>query len=117
MVIRCNIQDNVVIHGLKLEPHEKCSVYIGDNVSIAHQALVHGPASIGDKTFIGFQAMVCSAKVGKDCVIEIGARVVNCSIPDGRYVPAGQVIDLRRKQIICRVSPRVTSLNTLMIMW
>ena len=59
-----NVQDNVVIHGLK-----GSRVVIGRRVSLAHGAIVHGPAEIGDNTFVGFQALVFKAKIGKSCVI------------------------------------------------
>lgn len=92
-----NIQDGVVIHGLKNKPGEPHSIVIGNNVSVAHQALIHGPAYVGDNTFIGFQALVFSATVGKNCVIEPAAKVMNCIVADGKYVPAGQLIDSQEK--------------------
>ena len=92
-----NIQDGAVIHGLKNKPNETYSVVIGSNVSVAHQALVHGPAYVGDNSFVGFQALVFKAVVGKGCVLEPGAKVMNCHVPDGRYVPANQVVDTQEK--------------------
>ncbi|MEW5819553.1 MAG: DapH/DapD/GlmU-related protein [Cyanobacteriota bacterium] len=92
-----NIQDGVVIHGLKNKPGQPYSVAIGNNVSVGHQALIHGPAHIGDNTFIGFQAAVFNANVGKNCVLEMGVKVTDCHIPDGRYVPVGMVVDTQEK--------------------
>jgi carbonic anhydrase/acetyltransferase-like protein (isoleucine patch superfamily) len=67
-------------------------LYISDRVSLAHQSQVHGPASIGCDTFIGMQALVFRATVGKNCVIEPKALVMGVNVPDGRYVPAGALI-------------------------
>ena len=57
-----NIQEGVVIHGLKDKYVDqngyKASEYIGDNVSLAHQAQVHGPAKVGNNVFIGMQSFV-----------------------------------------------------------
>lgn len=92
-----NIQDGAVVHGLKNKPNEQYSVVIGNNVSVAHQACVHGPAYVNDHTFVGFQALVFKAVVGKNCVIEPGAKVMNCNVPDNRYVPAGQIVDSQEK--------------------
>jgi acetyltransferase-like isoleucine patch superfamily enzyme len=50
------------------------AVYIGRRVSLAHQALVHGPAHIDDNVFVGMQAMVFKAQLGEGVVIEPGAR-------------------------------------------
>lgn len=101
----CNIQDGVVIHALETEKDGKpvkenlvekdgkaFAVYIGKDVSLAHQAQVHGPALIEDNVFIGMQAFVFKSRVGSGSVLEPGARVIGVTIPPGRYVPAGQVV-------------------------
>lgn len=92
-----NIQDGVVLHALK-EKHvevagERWAIYVGRNVSMAHDALVHGPCYVGDDTFIGFKAVVHDAVVGSRCFIGIGAVVVGVTVPDGRFVPHGSIID------------------------
>ncbi len=91
-----NVQDGVVIHGLKdrhvLVGGEKWSVYVGRGVSIAHDALVHGPCFVGDHTFIGFKAVVHDSIVGSRCFIGIGAVVVGVEIPDGKFVPHGAIV-------------------------
>ncbi len=69
------------------------AVYIGKRVSIAHQSLVHGPAYVGDDTFIGMQSQIFNAKVGKNVAIGVKSLITNgVSIPDDRYVPPGSVI-------------------------
>lgn len=92
-----NIQDGVVIHALKDKKvqvaGEDWAVYVGRNVSIAHDALVHGPCYIGDDSFVGFKAVVHDAIVGAHCYIGIGAVVVGVEIPDGRFVPHGRIVD------------------------
>lgn len=113
-----NVQDGVVLHGLETEedglPIEKnqvtvdgkqYSVYVGKRVSMAHQSQVHGPAKVGDDTFIGMQALVFKAEVGAGCVIEPGAKVVGVKIASGRYVPAGMVVN---KQDIADNLPKIT---------
>lgn len=101
-----NVQDGVVLHALETideegEPVEKnlvevdgkkYAVYIGERVSLAHQSQVHGPASVGNDTFIGMQAFVFKSKVGNNCVLEPTSAVISVTVPDGRYVPAGTVV-------------------------
>lgn len=101
-----NVQDGVVLHALETEDNgepveknlveyggKKYAVYVGKHVSLAHQAQVHGPALVDDGTFVGMQALVFKAQVGKNCVIEPGAKLLNgVKVPDGRYVPAGTVV-------------------------
>lgn len=100
-----NVQDGAVIHALEtfddghvIEENvvrvrgRPYAVHVGENVSIAHQAQVHGPASIGDNTFVGMQALVFRAQVGENCVLEPRALVMGARILAGRYVPAGTVV-------------------------
>lgn len=101
-----NVQDGVVIHamethdaqGMEIEGRlieadgKKYSVYVGERISLAHQSQIHGPASIGDDTFIAMQALVFNASVGNNCVLEPKSGVVGASVPDNRYIPAGVVI-------------------------
>ena len=92
-----NIQDGVVMHALKdkrvMVAGEPWAIYVGKNVSIAHDALVHGPCYIGDDTFVGFKAVVHDSVVGSHCFIGHGAIVVGVEIPDGRFVPNGRIVD------------------------
>lgn len=100
-----NVQDGVVIHALEthtcrqpLEPifwggdGECLGVCIGDRVSLAQQCQIHGPALVGDDTFIGLRALIFRAIVGRKCVIEPRALVMGVTIDDGRYIPAGALI-------------------------
>lgn len=100
-----NVQDGVVIHGLETMEEgkeiaknqvevggKKYSVYVGDRVSMAHQSQVHGPALVGNDTFVGMQALIFKATVGDGVVIEPGAKIIGVKIASGRYVPTGSVI-------------------------
>ncbi len=100
-----NVQDGVILHALETWSHgapveknlvtvndRKYAIYIGDRVSMAHQCQVHGPAAVGDDTFVGMQSLVFKAEVGQGCVIEPQCLVLGVKIADGRYVPAGSVI-------------------------
>jgi carbonic anhydrase/acetyltransferase-like protein (isoleucine patch superfamily) len=100
-----NVQDGVVIHALETYDHghvidanlvtvkgRRYAVFVGNDVSIAHQAQVHGPAYVGDNTFVGMQALVFRAHIGENCVLEPRALVMGVRVPPGRYVPAGQVV-------------------------
>jgi carbon dioxide concentrating mechanism protein CcmM len=92
-----NIQDGVVIHGLEQgrvtgDDGEEYSVWIGDNASITHMALIHGPAYVGDGCFIGFRSTVFNARVGAGCIVMMHALIQDVEIPAGKYVPSGAII-------------------------
>ena len=97
-----NLQDGVIFHGLLDRGisigDKRYSIYIGDEVSIAHGTLVHGPCFIGDKVFVGFNAIVYNAIVGKGSFISHTAVVTNgVIIPANRFVPPGAHIDTQKK--------------------
>ncbi len=93
-----NIQDGVVIHGLEDgrvmgDDKKAYSVWIGQNTSITHLCLIHGPAYIGDDCFIGFRSTVFNARIGHGCIIMMHALVQDVEIPPGKYIPSGAVIN------------------------
>lgn len=92
-----NIQDGVVIHGLEQgrvvgADQKQYSVWVGDNTSITHMALIHGPAYIGNNCFIGFRSTVFNARIGDGCIVMMHALVQDVEIPPNRYVPSGAII-------------------------
>jgi carbonic anhydrase/acetyltransferase-like protein (isoleucine patch superfamily) len=76
---------------------------LGENVSIGHQAMVHG-CTIGDGSLIGINAIVLNgAKIGKNCLVGAGALVTEGKeFPDGSLIigsPAKAVKSLSPEQI------------------
>ncbi len=77
-----NIQDGAVVHGT----YQRAKTIIGSNVSIAHNAIVHG-CTIHDNVLIGMGAIVMdNAVIESNCVIAAGAVVLA-----NTHVPAGSV--------------------------
>ena len=77
-----NVQDGAVLHA---DPGLPCIV--GANVTIGHNAMVHG-CRIGDGSLIGIAAVVLDgAVIGKNCLIGAGALVTGgTEIPDNSLV-------------------------------
>lgn len=97
-----NLQDGVILHGLKNKTFKKndkkYSIYIGNGVSCAHGALIHGPCQVDDGVFIGFKAIVYNARVAEGCFISSGAIVTNgVELKPDRFVPPGANIDTQEK--------------------
>lgn len=100
-----NIQDGAVIAGLPTEEggevrqedtvlvgKRSYSVFLGDQVSIAPQAQVHGPAVVEEGAYLGMQTLVFRSFVGKGSVLEPRSAAIGVRIPENRYVPAGLVL-------------------------
>jgi carbonic anhydrase/acetyltransferase-like protein (isoleucine patch superfamily) len=65
-----NIQDLAVLHSDAGVP-----LTIGDNVTVGHQAMLHG-CTVGDGSLIGIQAVVLNgAKIGRGCIVGAGSIV------------------------------------------
>ncbi|MBM0742534.1 ribulose bisphosphate carboxylase small subunit [Phormidium sp. CLA17] len=91
------VQDGVMIHGLEQgrvvgDDGNAYSVWIGQNASISHMALVHGPAYIGDGCFVGFRSTVFNARIGRGCIVMMHALVQDVEILPGKFVPSGSII-------------------------
>jgi carbonic anhydrase/acetyltransferase-like protein (isoleucine patch superfamily) len=65
-----NVQEGAVLHTDPGYP-----MRLGENVSVGHQAMLHG-CTVGAGTLIGIQAVVLNgAKIGKGCLVGAGALV------------------------------------------
>ncbi len=79
---KVNIQDGAVIHCT----YEKTKTILGNNVSIGHNALVHG-CTIEDNVLIGMGSIVMD-----DCYIESGSIIAaGAVLLEGTRVEAGSI--------------------------
>ncbi len=97
-----NVQDGVVIHGLEQgrvrgDDGQDYSVWIGEDASITHMALIHGPAYVGDRCFVGFRSTVFNAKLGEGCIVGMHALVQDVDVPPRRHIPSGAVITTQQQ--------------------
>lgn len=77
---KVNIQDGACIHAT----YQKTKVHLGDNVSVGHNAIVHG-CTVADNVLIGMGAIVMdNVVIGSNTIIAAGAVVL-----EGTEVPAG----------------------------
>ncbi len=95
---RVNVQDGAVIHCT----YKKAPTEIGNNVSIGHNALVHG-CTVKDNVLIGMGAIVMDgAVVEENSIIAAGAVVLeNTHVESGSIyagVPAKKVKTLNAEQ-------------------
>ena len=79
---KVNIPDNAMVHCT----YEKYPTTIGNNVSVGHNAIVHG-CTIKDNVLIGMGAIVMD-----DCVIESNAIVAaGAVVTQGTHIEAGEL--------------------------
>ena len=96
---KVNVQDGAVIHCT----YQKNPTNIGNNVSISHNAIVHG-CTIHDNVLIGMGAIVMDrCVVNSNCIIAAGAVVLEGTIiEEGSIyagVPAKKVKDISPEKI------------------
>ena len=94
---KVNIQDGACIHCT----YEKTKTIIGNNVSIGHNAIVHG-CTVEDNVLIGMGAIVMdNVQIGSNCIIAAGAVVLeNTIVPAGTIfagVPAKKVKEISQE--------------------
>lgn len=96
---KVNVQDGAVIHCT----YERSKSIIGDNVSIGHNALVHG-CTIGDNVLVGMGSIIMDETVVESNVfIAAGAVVLERQHLESGYlyagVPAKKIKPLDQKHI------------------
>lgn len=80
-----NIQDGAVIHCT----YEKTKVHLGNNVSVGHNALVHG-CTVEDNVLIGMGAIVMdNCYIESNCIIAAGAVLLENTRVEAWSVYAG----------------------------
>ena len=95
---RTNIQDGAVLHTL----YQRSTVEIGDDVSVGHNAIIHG-AKVGCNVLVGMGAILMdNAVIADNSIIAAGALVLsNAILEPGVYagMPARKVKDCDEKTI------------------
>ena len=83
---RVSVQDNAVLHITHASDFNpgRFGLQIGSDVTIAHQAMLHG-CTIGNRVMIGMQAIVMvGAVIGDDVILAAGSLV-----PPGKQLAGG----------------------------
>ncbi len=94
---KVNVQDGACIHCT----YQKTKVVIGNNVSIGHNAIVHG-CKVADNVLIGMGSIVMdNVVIGENSIIAAGAVVLEgTQVPPGSIfagVPAKKVKDISQE--------------------
>jgi carbonic anhydrase/acetyltransferase-like protein (isoleucine patch superfamily) len=95
--VNSNVQDGAVLHTDPGFP-----LMVGANVSVGHQAMLHG-CTIGEGSLIGIQAVVLNAAhIGKGCLVGAGAVITERKVfADGTLIfgaPAKVVRELTAEE-------------------
>ena len=92
---RTNIQDAAVLHADPGVP-----LTLGKNVSVGHQAMLHG-CTVGDGTLVGIGAIIMNhAVIGSGCLVGAGAL-----IPEGKTFPDGVLVVGSPGKIVRELKP------------
>lgn len=82
---RSNVQEGAVLHTDVGHP-----LNIGTDVTIGHQAMLHG-CTVGDGALVGIQAVVLNgAVIGKECLVGAGALVTEGKVFEDGMLILGQ---------------------------
>ncbi len=82
---KVNIQDGACLHAT----FQKSQTILGNNVSIGHNAIVHG-CIVEDNVLIGMGAIVMdNAKIGSNSIIAAGAVVLENTVVESGSIYAG----------------------------
>ena len=97
---KVNVQDGAVIHCT----YQKSPTTIGNNVSIGHNAIVHG-CTIQDNVLVGMGSIIMD-----DCVVESNSIIAaGAVVTKGTIVESGSIYAGMPAKKIKAVSPELTS--------
>ena len=96
---KVNVQDGAIIHCT----YQKTGTTIGNNVSIGHNAIVHG-CVIDDNVLVGMGSIVMdNAHIGSNSIIAAGAVVLENTIVEAGTIyagcPAKKVKDISQEMV------------------
>ncbi len=95
---RTTIQDGAILHSTHASSFNPGGfpLTIGDDVSVAHQAMLHG-CTVGDRVLIGMQTIIMDgAKVGSDVIIGAGSLVPPGKVLESGYLYVGRPVQQKR---------------------
>ncbi|MEM6643431.1 MAG: gamma carbonic anhydrase family protein [Bacteroidota bacterium] len=105
-----NIQDNVTIHGT----YEKAGTTIGNEVTIGHNAVIHG-CTIEDQVLIGIGAIILDdaviksgAIIGAGAVVLAGTIVENDAVYGGTPAKKIKNVDPNNREMVNRIATNYT---------
>ncbi len=97
---KVNVQDGAVIHAT----YKKSPTTIGNNVSIGHNAIVHG-CTIHDNVLIGMGSIVMD-----DCIVESNSIIAaGAVVTKGTHVPSGTIFAGMPAKKIKDISPELSA--------
>lgn len=97
---KVNVQDGAIIHCT----YQKSPTTIGSNVSIGHNAIIHG-CTIHDHVLVGMGAIIMD-----DCVVESHAIIAaGAVVTQGTHVPSGMIYAGMPAKKLKPVSPELRS--------
>ena len=97
---KVNVQDGAVIHCT----YQKFPTTIGNNVSIGHNALVHG-CTIKDNVLVGMGSIIMD-----DCIVESNSIIAaGAVVTQGTHVPSGTVFAGMPAKKIKDISPELSA--------
>lgn len=90
-----NVQEGTVMH-----TDMGCPLTVADNVTIGHQAMLHG-CTIGEGSLIGIQAVILNrAVIGKNCLVGAGSVVT-----EGKVFPDNSLILGSPAKVVRELTP------------
>jgi carbonic anhydrase/acetyltransferase-like protein (isoleucine patch superfamily) len=85
----CGIQDLSVLH-----VHAEQTLKIGDETILNHGAVIHGPAAIGNRCFIGSKTVLACVDIGDSCFVRCNSVIEEVIIPPEKFIELNTIINI-----------------------
>ena len=85
----CGIQDLAILH-----VHAEQTLKIGDETIINHGSVIHGPAAIGKRCFVGCKTVLACVDIGDSCFVRSNSVLEEVTIPAEKFIELNTIINI-----------------------
>lgn len=89
----CGIQDLAVLH-----VHAEQALMIGDETIINHGAVIHGPAAIGRRCFVGCKSVLACVDIGDSVFVRSNSVLEEVTIPSEKFIELNSIINIENRK-------------------
>jgi len=89
----CGIQDLAVLH-----VHAEQALTIGEDTIINHGAVIHGPAAIGRRCFVGCKSVLACVDIGDFVFVRSNSVLEEVVVPPEKYIELNSIINIENRK-------------------
>ena len=99
----CGIQDLSVLH-----VHAEQNLKIGNETIINHGAVIHGPATVGNRCFVGCKTILACVEIGDSVFVRSNSILEEVVVPSEKFVEINTIINIGNRNEVLETLRDIT---------